>query len=175
SATAGQDYVTATGSVTMLDNQASVSFTVPIINDNSGEGPETVRLSLSNLRASGTTAFLAGPTSTLTIVDDDTTVRFASASFSAAENATNAVITVVRGGVTNGAVSVDFRTVPNGGSAVEGLDYLGTTGTLSWAAGDGVPKSFLVPIIDNTGVNPNKTVLLALTNLVGAGAFLESP
>lgn len=68
-ATAGADYQTASGVLTFLDGQQSATFTVPIIQDNTGEGDETVLISLSNALGG---AGLGSPTNAvLTIADDD--------------------------------------------------------------------------------------------------------
>ncbi len=175
SATAGLDHVITNGTLVFTNNEVAKDFIVPILEDILGEGDETIRLSLGNLRATNTTAFLSVPTSTLTIQDNDTSVHFSTAEFSAApESSSNAVITVLRTGTSNDAVSATFLTRP-GGTAVDGLDYLSVTSFLAWAAGDLSPKTVLVPLIDNTGINPARTVLLALTNILGTSAYLEAP
>ena len=170
-ATAGQDYFTTTTNLTFQDNVTSLSFTVPIINDTLGEGDETVLLSLSLLDA---TNFLGLASATLTITNDDTTLRFSTNAYFVAENGTNAVITVVRTGVTNTAIAVNYFTAPV--TAVAGLDYVPVTGTLSWTPTDPAAKTFLVPIVDNTSFNPDRTFLVLLTNVVGAPfSYIDSP
>jgi uncharacterized delta-60 repeat protein/uncharacterized repeat protein (TIGR01451 family) len=174
SATAGLDYVITNGSILFTNNEVSKTFTVPVLEDILGEGDETVRLNLGNLRATNTTAFYGAPTSTLVIQDNDTTLHFSGPAYSAVENASNAVITVIRSGVTNTPVSATYLTRP-GGTAIAGLDYRSVTGTVAWAANDALPKTFFVPLIDNTGTNVPRTVNLALTNVIGANAYLEAP
>ncbi len=171
SATAGLDYVVTNGTLSFADGVSVQTFTVPIINDGEGEGDETVRLALSGFVGTGAITL---PTSTLTIVDDDTALRFSSPTYTVAENGGSALITVLRGGVTNVAVSVNYATAP-GGTAVAGLDYTPVSGVLSWVAGDAAPKTFTVPIIDNTSDNPPRTVLLVLSNAVGFAASVGSP
>jgi len=173
SALDGQDYFRTNGTLAFADGENVKTFTIPIVNDTEGEGTETVRLTLSNLQ-SGFTAFLSLPTSTLNILDDDTTLRFSATNYVVFENAGAAVITVERVGVTNTAVSVDYATT-TGGTAVAGLDYTPVRGTLNWAANDGAPKTFLVPLIDNNVLNQPKTVFLILSNAVGTAAYVTAP
>ena len=171
-ALAGLDYVATNGTLFFNDGEDTKTFTVPIINDTLGEGNETVNLTLSNLIGTNTT--LAQSAATLTIVDDDTELHFATSSYTVSENGGSAVITVARGGVTNVAVSVVALTTP-GGTAVGGLDYTPVAVTLNWAAGDNASKIFTVPIIDNTSLNPAKTVFLILSNALGTAARVGSP
>ncbi|HEY0549913.1 MAG TPA: Calx-beta domain-containing protein, partial [Verrucomicrobiae bacterium] len=168
----GSDYVATNGTLTFLDGVAVQTFTIPIINDSIGEGTETVRLSLFNLQ--GTNTSLVLPTSTLNILDDDSTLRFSSSTYTVAENAGSALITVERVGVTNNPVSITYSTT-TGGTALPGIDYTPVTGVLTWLAGDGAPKTFTIPIIDNNVLNQNKTVALLLSNAVGISAFVSSP
>jgi hypothetical protein len=99
-------------------------------------------------------------------------LRFASPSYGAFENQGSATITVVRDGGTTGAVSVTYAT--SDGTALDGLDYIGVTGTLHWGDGDGLPKSFAVPLLDDALVEGDETVLLELTDPTG-GALLGVP
>lgn len=102
------------------------------------------------------------------------TVQFSSATFSGSEGAGTITITVTRASGANGAASVDYATVAGGtatgGAACGGaVDYVNTTGTLSWADLDLAPKSFLVTVCADGVFEPNETVNLALSNAVGAG------
>ena len=170
-ATAGQDYTTTVTNLTFLENETVRTFSIPIINDRLGEGDETVLLTLSLLDV---TNFIGQGSATLIITNDDTTLRFSTNAYSVSEQGTNAVITVVRAGVTNTAVSVDYFTTP--GTAVAGLDYVPVTGTLSWAPNDPAAKTFLVPIVDNTSLNTDRTFFVHLTNVVGTPTtYLENP
>ena len=70
-----------------------------------------------------------------------------------------------RSGVTNAAVSVLYATT-GGGTATNGLDFLSAGGQLNFAAGV-ITQSFLVPILDNTSFNADRTVQLALSSPTG--------
>ena len=81
-----------------------------------------------------------------------------------------ATITVQRTpGATASAVTVDYATV-DGGSATPGVDYLLTSGTLTFNAGE-TSKSFTVTILNDKLAEPAETVNLALANPSG-GATL---
>lgn len=74
----------------------------------------------------------AGATGTLSLASDAIQV--------AEEGAGLAIVTVKRGGNAVGATSVDFSVTPV--EATPGDDFAGaSSGTLSWADGDGLPKS----------------------------------
>jgi len=59
-------------------------------------------------------------------------------------------------------VQVDYSVT--GGTATSGTDYEAVSGTLTFAAGDPGPKTFLVTPLDDGDVEANETVTLALTN-----------
>ena len=72
-------------------------------------------------------------------------IQFAAASFTVAENAGQATITVQRTECLNMPVSVDFATAE--GSATNGLKYTAVSGTLAFGAGE-TNKSIVVPILN---------------------------
>src|ERR1051325_11681779 len=90
------------------------------------------------------------------------TIQFISTNFTAVETQLFATITVAYGGDgAGGGASADFFTTD--GTAINGVHYLGTNGTLTFTSGPSV-LTFDVPIIDNTNLNNARTVLLHLTN-----------
>ena len=100
------------------------------------------------------------------------TLQFSAASYSVAENAGTASITVTRTGGSSGAVGVSYAT--SNGSATAGSDYTASSGTLGWANGDAANKSFAITLLDDTAVETAETVNLSLSNPTG-GATLGSP
>ncbi|MDH3816288.1 MAG: aggregation factor core protein MAFp3, isoform C, partial [Acidobacteriota bacterium] len=174
SATAGSDYTTAAGTIDFADGDAvAKTFNVPITDDSTWEGDETVNLSLGT--AVGAT--LGTPSSAvLTITEDDPTpptgsMQFDMAAYSVAENGTSVTITVTRTGGDFGAASVNYAT--SNGSATAGSDYTAATGTIDFADGDAVAKTFNIPITDDTTWEGDETVNLSLTT--PGGATLGAP
>lgn len=98
------------------------------------------------------------------------TLAFAAAGYAQDEGATSRLpITVTRSGGSSGAVSVRYSA--SAGTAAAGADYAATQGTLTWAAGDASAKSFTVPIINDTVLEPDETVKLKLTAPTGAATL----
>jgi len=124
------------------------------------EGPEQIRLGLFNV----TGAALGLSAATLTILADEAVFSFDQPVFFVNENAGSALITVRRSPEGTGPVSVSFAT--SDGTALNGLDYLGTNGTLTFAPGQ-LSASFRVPIIDDTIGEPNEQLTLTLLNPTG--------
>lgn len=98
------------------------------------------------------------------------TLRFSQASYSANESAGTATITVQRIDGDDGAVSVFYAA--SASTATGGADFTTTSGTLSWADNDDSSKSFAVTVLNDALVEPNETVLLALSN-AGGGAAID--
>jgi Calx-beta domain-containing protein len=165
-ATAGSDYLSASGTLLFAAGETTKIFTVPILNDGLGEGNETVNLTLSDPIGGAT---LTTPNAAvLTIVDDEVVLQFSAATYAIVENTANATLTVVRSGPTAAAVSVNYSM--SDGSATAGSDYKTVSGTLSFAAGV-TSKTFVVPVLTDTIDEENETVNLALSGPTG-GALL---
>nr|WP_294283260.1 T9SS type A sorting domain-containing protein [uncultured Chryseobacterium sp.] len=77
----------------------------------------------------------------------------------------NQQISVNRVGGSTGTVSVDYTT--SNGTAIAGSDYNAVSGTLSWADGDMLPKSFTVTTLPDTILDNNETFNITLSNPVG--------
>jgi uncharacterized delta-60 repeat protein len=168
-ASPGVDFTSTNGLLTFNLGVTNLTFNVPIINDQLAEANETIGLTLAYQTG---VAFLGSlSNATITIVDNDIAVQFASAAFSVQENSPNATITVVRNGATNSSVSVNFGT--SDGTAVNGQDYNSQIGTLTFAAGE-TSKTFSITILDDAVVESDETVNLSLSLPTG-GATLGTP
>jgi CSLREA domain-containing protein len=99
------------------------------------------------------------------------TFQFSAASYSVAENAGSATITVTRTGNINYAATASYAT--SDGTAKAGSDYTATTGTLSFAAGD-ASKTFTVSILNDATCESIESLTLSLNSLTG-GTTLGSP
>jgi hypothetical protein len=185
---AGIDFVNTSGTLTFTNTGAgntTQTFTVPICDDALAESSETINLQLS-MPGPGANITLGSPsTATLTITDNDTapTVQFSSATYSTVESLGNsgvvpsATITVTRTGATENAFTVNYATsngsATGGASCTAGIDYVSTSGTLSFASGD-TSKTFNVQTCMDTVYEGNETVNLALTGPT-APAVLGTP
>src|SRR4029077_1316046 len=125
----------------------SATFTVPIIDDGGSENDATVNLTLS--AAGGGATLGATSLATLTIQEPSFgTLAFSSASYSIAEAATSATITVTRTGGSDHQVTVHYAT--SDGTATQPTDYTAASGNLTLTAGQ-TSATFTVPIIDDGG------------------------
>jgi Calx-beta domain len=179
-AQAGSDYVDTHGTLTFIGNlnnggpgtgQTSKSIQIPITQDPDAEDPETLTLTLSNALPSASSTLGAPTTGTVTIADDDPAglIDFESLHYDVDETDGQATVTVERLDGVGGAVSVEYAT--SDGSATAGSDYIATSGTLNWAAGDGADKTFTVPVSWDGRAEGTETISLALAN-AGGGADL---
>jgi hypothetical protein len=80
------------------------------------------------------------------------------------------VVTVNRAGGI-GPATADYATEP--GTATPAVDYTSVSGTLSWTAGESGPKTFTVPILEDTTPESLETIVVTLSN--PAGASLGAP
>jgi len=164
-ATPGADFAATNGTFTFAPGETVFDLPVIIVNDPAVEPAETVRLILTSL---GNGAPIGGQTyATLTILDDDSYVEFASANYRVTENGTNAAIALRRIGAVDNPIEVDFAAT--NGTATDGIEFVATNYPVAFAPGV-TNATVLVRILDNTLIETNKTVQLSLaTNAVSGG------
>src|SRR3569833_152332 len=97
---------------------------------------------------------------------------FSGSAYSAAQSAASVTATVSRTGGTSGVATVKYATA--NGSAIAGTDYLSTTGTLSWAAGDSSTKTITVPLKPVTAYTGSRTFTLAISS-PSTGSAIGTP
>jgi len=167
-ATNGLDYTGVTNTLLFAAQERLSFIAIPILNNTLKQPNRTFGVTLSN----PVNATLGSQkTATVTIVDNDQGFAFDRSSYSVAEGAGVARICVLRStDDTNSTITVDFATSDL--TARNGLDYTGTTNTLSFAPGDTV-KVVSVPILNDGVKEPNKTFRVTLSNPRG-GAVLGS-
>ena len=163
------DYTDVSGMLVFGEGETIMTFTVPVVNDNIGELDEDVILSLSNPTGGAVLGDI--PTALLTIISDDANIGFSSALYTVNENVAGGdlVVTVLRTGATNSEAQVNFATT-NNGSAGAGADYVAASGVLVFAPGQ-TTRTFSVPIIDDSLIEPTETFGLLLSNVVGSVAL----
>ena len=98
-------------------------------------------------------------------------MQFNATSYAVNEGEGSATISVTRIGNTSSAVTINYAT--SCGSAGTGTDYLPSSGTLQFAAGETI-KTFAVPILEDARVEGGENINLILSGPSG-GAFLGSP
>ena len=148
---------------------------IPVINDTVVDPGETFTIVLSN----PTNGISLGATSstTITINDNDSAIRFTNAAVTVGEAGPNVTLQVERTGATTLSQAVTWRTA--NGSALAGQDFgtLGSTlqpsGTITFAPGDAGPKTItigptaaaapFIPIINDTTVEGLETFTVVLS------------
>jgi uncharacterized delta-60 repeat protein/uncharacterized repeat protein (TIGR01451 family) len=165
------NYLAVSNTVVFTSNQVSATVLVPVLHDFRAQGDTTVIMQLTN--AVGTLLFTPA-TAVLTIVDVEHfpgQLLFAQTNYVVNEGDGFLPVTILRTNGRSGVVSVNFSTVQ--GTALPGLKYATTNGALTFADGE-TSKTFNVPIVDNSTVEPNQTFSLVLSNALG-GATITGP
>ena len=179
-ATAGSDYVTNSNTLTFSPGDTTKTITVLVNGDTANEPNEAFSVNLTNAQ----NATISDSAGVGTILNDDApTVQFGAASYTVGEADVRVPLTVNRSGDSSGAATVNFATVDevglqkcdvNNGIASQRCDFEMTIGTLSWAAGDASPKSFSVPIIDDSYADGQEKFKVTL-GPSSSGAVIGSP
>ncbi len=171
-ASAGDYSETLSGSVTILDGQASAVITVTPVDDSDIENAETLTLTL----ASDAAYALGGSTSgTVTITSDDVpTVTLIATDAVASETGPDVgTFTLTRSGsgpaLASGDLAVNYTI---GGTATNTSDYSTLSGSVTIPDGQTSVTVTITPI-DDTEVEGSETV--ALTLAAGAGYTVGSP
>jgi hypothetical protein len=161
SATAGDDYTPISGTVVLGGSAISQTISLPINDDTIAEGDETVQFHLFG--ASGVQQSL-----TITIQDDEPTVAFSAAEYSASEISGTAVLTVTLNQTVATTATVDFATSDE--TALAGVDYEAISGTLTFAPGE-TSQAITVTILGDAVIDAGETfsVTLSAPTNVGLG------
>ena len=158
-ATAGSDYLSASGTLTFAPGETAKSVAVTLLQDTVAEGDEVLTLSLDDaqnarLGASGDGTIRDGGAPTLRIAD---------ATAAEASGALEFVVTA--SGAAAREMRVDYAT--RDGTATAGQDYTETQGTLVFAVGE-TTKTIRVPVAmdsqDDEGLEALTVVLSGAVN-----------
>jgi hypothetical protein len=178
SATAGSDYTSVSGKLTIPAGAASGTINIPITGDTTIEPDETFTLNLTNATNVG---FNLSPTVTVTIVNDDASLQFNNAASSVNESAGFATVTVTRVGDTSRLATVQYATTDTAGlqnctlangKASERCDYATAVGLLQFAVGE-TSKNLIIPIVNDALVEGDETFTINLN--AATGAILATP
>lgn len=163
------DFTGVSGALSFAAGETSKTFSVPVTNDSAPESDETVNLAISSPTGG---AALSSPTAvSLTILDNDPIISFASSAVSISEAAGGTTVTVNRQGGMSSGVGVSYST--SNGTATAGFDYTAVSGTLSFGAGE-ASKTFSIPITNDSSAEADETLIAALSTPTG-GATLVAP
>jgi Calx-beta domain-containing protein len=167
SATDGPDYTGYTGTATVLAGDTSTTVDVPVVDDSTAEPDESFTLDLSN-PVHGTIGDGSG---TGTITDDDASPAVSIADATVTEGNTgtrNLTFTVSLTNDSASDVSVNYAT--SDGTATGGSDYATDAGTLTIPAGQTAGQVQVV-VNGDTSFEPNETVTVTLSNLIGGSTI----
>jgi Calx-beta domain len=166
----GSDYIPVSGRLTFMPGQTSQTFAVPVLGDRIAEGGyELFQLRFGNESSNAYAENQFGSRDSFVfILDDEPRVIL--------ESTANAPPVVEEGnsGTTPIAwsirlsrpydepVTVSYATADE--SAVAGSDYIATSGTFTFAAGDTAPKNFTVDVIGDTQYEYDETARINLAS-----------
>ena len=163
-ATAGSDYMAASGTLTFAAGTTTRTIAVTVNGDATGESNETFLVSLS--AASGAT--IADAQGTGTIVNDDSVPTLSINDISVTEGNSGtkaATFTVTLSASSASPVSVTYATA--NGSATAGSDYATTGGSVTFPAGS-TTETLSVTVNGDTTVELDETFTVNLTSPSGA-------
>lgn len=169
-ATAGQDYTAASGTLSWADGDGSAkNFTVPVLEDLSQENNETVNLVLMNATG-GATVGTPG-TSVLTILDNDSQPTISINDVTRAEgNGPNQMLfDVTLSNASGQQVTVNYST--ENGTATAGQDYTAVVGTaLVFNPGE-TSKQVAINIAGDFVIEPDEAFFVNLTGATNSTIF----
>lgn len=93
-------------------------------------------------------------------------VTFFKTAYAVNEGGGTAQITVNRLAGSGNSASVDYSTA--NGTAIAGADFVATSGTLTWTAGDETTRTITIPINQDTLTEGSETFQVTLSNPTGA-------
>jgi len=163
-ATAPADYVAGAGTLTFPPGSTTQNVTVAVKGDLLDEANETFLVNLSN----STNATIADGTGVGTINDDDAPPALSIGDAAVTEgdgSPVNIVFTVSLGAPSGQTVTVNYGTAD--GTAVAGVDYVATGGTVTFPPGT-VTQTATVSVLGDVLDEADETFFVNLTNPANA-------
>ena len=175
---ASLDVSPSQGQLMFAEGQNTTTFAISILPDSLPENNETFTVRLRNPRG-GAVIVESNKEAQLIIISNDTPLRFASSMVEVSESIGAVKLVVYRGdigGVAYGPLdqvtTVQYATSSTG-TAIAGLDYSFTSGTLSFPSGSS-NATISIPIINDTLPEGDETFVVTLSN-PSSDAVLHSP
>ena len=177
SATAGEDYRSASATLRFAAGTTMQTFRVPLIGDAIYEGDEAFTVALSN----PSNATLADGEATGTITEDESPpiLSITPSNSSVTEGGSGATpqrtFTVAMSLASSERVIVNYATVEGTGAdaATEDTDYTATSGILTFAA-DETRKTVTVQVIGDVFDENDETFTVALSDVSGSSASIST-
>ncbi|XP_072038274.1 adhesion G-protein coupled receptor V1-like [Amphiura filiformis] len=166
---ASEDVSPTSGTITMLEDEATVLFVIMILRDEIPETDETFTVRLVSTTG-GATLDPLRQSIQLTIALNDSPLRFSQPTYAFHEDQGTVTVTVYRsltedGSVTEGpvigSVSVEYWFQP--GSASPGIDYVATNGSLLFSPGE-QRKDISFAILEDEIPELGENILIMLAN-----------
>jgi hypothetical protein len=112
-------------------------------------------------------------TAVLTVADNGVAgaIQWSAAAYSATQGAGGVMVTITRSGGTASDASVRYAT--GGGTATAGVDYVATTGVVTFAAGE-TAKAIWIPFLVAMAPEGPETITVTLSDPTG-GATVGTP
>ncbi len=173
-ATAGEDFVTKTGQLTIAAGQTSGNIDIEVLSDTNAEGDEQVFVDLST---SGDATFADGTTKTtagINIQDDDSSigVSITADNPSFLEGNPNqpakVVVTLERFGNLSGTDTIEYQILATGNKPVQAADFVNgfATAQVVFAPGES-SKQVEIDLTPDRDIEGDETFGLQLTNRSG--------
>ncbi len=159
-ATAGSDYTTLTGTVTIPAGQTTVDINVAVLTDNVVEATETVIVTLTGI-SSGDPQISADATPATVNITDNDTATFTIDSVTVNEADGTLVFTLTTDKVLDTDVTIDV-TFGSGTATGGGTDYASTTQSITFLAGQS-SKQVSVAITNDNIVEGTETFAASLS------------
>ncbi len=170
-ATVDEDYTEATGTITFpTSDNTTQMITVAISPDELDEIDETLLVTLSNANGADSPT-IADDQGVITITDNDAAPAVSVAAASASESAGTVTITVTLDAPSGKTITVDYAT--GGGTATDGSDYTGATGTLTFLPGQ-TTATFTIAITPDNIDEDDETFNVTLSNESNATLGMDS-
>jgi CSLREA domain-containing protein len=162
-ATAGEDYTAASGTLTFAPGETSMNIPITILADNVYEPEETFFVDLDTPMG----ATLGDGHGVGTIPNDDAqpTISIDDVTFTGADSLVASGFTVTLSNQSSSTITVHYTTVDN--TALAGEDYTATSGTLTFNPGE-TSKNIPVTILADSSNEPEETFFVDLDTPVGA-------
>ena len=165
-ATAGSDYTSTSGTLSLSKGDTSATIDVTILDDSVYEGNETATLTLSNI--SDTEVTFSDASGTLTITEDESApvVTLSAASNSIAENSGSSItLTASLSQIADEDVTVAIGT---SGTSTEGTDYANVS-DITISAGSSSGTATFTPT-DDSVYEVDETAIISIDSVSGADA-----